>query len=280
MSLHVDAGEIVALLGVNGAGKTTLLETAVGLREPDGGAVRIAGLNPHRQPHRVGAVCGIALQDGGVWQAVTPREAVSLHAALYADPWEVEALLAELGLTEAAGTRVRHLSGGQRRRLGVALALVGRPAVLVLDEPSSALDLPARERLWGLLRGWRAMGGTVLLSTHLREEAEQLADRVAVLHQGRLAACDRPAALAAQAGPRLEVRYRGDVDASRLAGDLGLPVETFEGGWLRVEAGGDAVPSVTAWLDRHGAVVESVRTSGLAEVMRELDTGAAPEDQR
>ncbi len=280
VSLRVDAGEIVALLGVNGAGKTTLLETAVGLRSPDGGAVRITGLNPQRQPHRVGSVCGVALQDGGVWQATTPREALTLHAQLYDDPWEVEELLAELGLTDAAGTRVRQLSGGQRRRLGVALALVGRPSVLVLDEPTSSLDLPARERLWAVLRRWRAAGAAVLLSTHLREEAEQLADRVALLHQGRLAACDRPAALAAQAGPRLEVRYSGEVDASPLGGDLGLPVEVLEGGWLRIAAGGEAIPSVTAWLDRHGAVVESVRTSGLAEVMSELDAASVREQGR
>lgn len=270
VSLSVAAGEIVAVLGVNGAGKTTLLECVVGLRRPDSGTATVAGVDPRREPSRAGTVCGVALQDGGVWPSVTPREALALHAGLHAEPWDPGDLLATVGLTDAADRRVRTLSGGQRQRLGVALALVGRPAVLVLDEPTGAMDLPGRERLWQLLRQWRAAGAAVLMSTHLREEAEQLADRVALLHHGRLAALDRPSALVATGGERLEVAVRGELDADALAAALGTGVERLGSGRVRVDAGPALVPQLTAWLAEHGVLVESVRTGGLADVLAEL----------
>lgn len=270
MSLSVAAGEIVAVLGVNGAGKTTLLESAVGLRRPDAGTARVMGADPQRDPGRTGAVCGVALQDGGVWPAVTAREALSLHAALYAAPWPVADLLATVGLAGDADRRVRALSGGQRQRLGVAMALVGRPGVLVLDEPTGGMDLPGRERLWAVLRQWRDAGAAVLMSTHLREEAEQLADRVAVLHHGRLAAVDRPASLVAAGGERLEVAVRGDVDAQALAATFDTAVERLGAGRLRIDGGPALVPRLTAWLSEQGVLVESVRTGGLADVLAEL----------
>ncbi len=270
VSLTVQPGEIVAVLGMNGAGKTTLLECTVGLRHPDVGRTRIVGVDPHREPSRTGTLCGVALQDGGVWPAVTPREAIALHAAFYAGAWPVDDLLATVGLTDCADRRVRALSGGQRQRLGVAMALVGRPGVLVLDEPTGGMDLPGRERLWAVLRQWRDAGAAVLMSTHLREEAEQLADRVAVLHRGRLAAIDRPSALIAAGGERLEVAVRGDIDADELAAAFDTGVERLGAGRLRVDAGAELVPQLTAWLAAQGAVVESVRTGGLADVLAEL----------
>jgi len=270
VSFRVTPGEIVAVLGVNGAGKTTLLECAVGLRRPDRGSTRLMGVDPRRHSSWTGAACGVALQDGGVWPAVTAREALGLHAALHAEPWPVSDLLATVGLADAADRRVRTLSGGQRQRLGVAMALVGRPGVLVLDEPTGGMDLPGRERLWALLRQWRDAGAAVLMSTHLREEAEQLADRVAVLHHGRLAAVDRPAALVAAAGERLEVAVRGDVDADTLAATFATGVERLGAGRLRIDAGPHLVPRLTAWLADQGLVVESVRTGGLADVLAEL----------
>lgn len=270
VSLRVAAGEIVAVLGVNGAGKTTLLECCVGLRRPHGGTAAVRGVDPRRDPTWTGAVCGVALQDGGVWPAVTAREALELHAALHASPWPVADLLATVGLAGHADRRVRTLSGGQRQRLGVAIALVGRPGVLVLDEPTSGMDLPGREALWALLRQWRDAGAAVLMSTHLREEAEQLADRVAVLHHGRLAAIDRPAALVAAAGERLEVALRGEVDADALAAAMNTGVERLGAGRLRIDAGPRLVPPLTAWLADQGVLVESVRTGGLADVLAEL----------
>ncbi|MEV4422973.1 ABC transporter ATP-binding protein [Patulibacter sp. NPDC049589] len=205
VSLAVEEGEIFGILGRNGAGKTTTVECLAGLRVPDGGRVRIAGHDPVREPGPVRRIVGVQLQDAQLPDKLRASEAVDLFASFHDEPADPRAVLAGLGLADKADTRFRDLSGGQRQRLSIALALVGRPRVAILDELTTGLDPHARRETWALVREIREMGVTVVLVTHVMEEAERLCDRVAVIHEGRVAAIDTPAGLIAavpDAGPR------------------------------------------------------------------------------
>jgi ABC-2 type transport system ATP-binding protein len=188
LSLSVRSGEILALLGPNGAGKTTTVEIIEGYRAPDEGTVRVFGLDPRTHGSRIKPRLGLMLQNGELYSQIRVREAVALFAAFYPLPLEPRALLQQVGLENVAGRRYRTLSGGERQRLNLALALVGRPELAILDEPTSAMDPAARQATWQLLRELRERGCTILLTTHLLEEAEQLADRIAILNHGRLVA--------------------------------------------------------------------------------------------
>ena len=207
-SLAVAPGEIVGLLGQNGAGKTTLLECLLGLRAADSGEITLAGLDLRTQPREALRRVGAQLQPSALQDKITPREALRFHAALYGVEADVDALLARLGLDEKADARFDTLSTGQRQRLALALALVHRPALLVLDEPTTGLDPQTRRALHQILRDHRAAGGGVLLSTHDLDEAERLCDRVAILHRGRIVADATPATLIARtsAGTRVHCR--------------------------------------------------------------------------
>lgn len=207
-SLAVAPGEIVGLLGQNGAGKTTLLECLLGLRTADAGEVTLAGLDLRLQPRAALRVVGAQLQPSALQDKITPREALRFHAALHGVAADVAALLARFGLAEKADARFDTLSTGQRQRLALALALVHRPALLVLDEPTTGLDPQTRRALHQILRDHRAGGGGVLLSTHDLAEAERLCDRVAILHRGRIVADAAPAALLARAGAGTRLRCR------------------------------------------------------------------------
>jgi ABC-2 type transport system ATP-binding protein len=202
--LTVRPGEIVALLGPNGAGKTTTVEIIEGYRTPDEGTVRVFGLDPRRHARRVKPRLGLMLQNGELYSQIRVREAVTLFAAFYPLPLEPHALLEQVGLDGLAGRRYRTLSGGERQRLNLALALVGRPELAILDEPTSAMDAAARNSTWDLLRELRERGSAILMTTHLLEEAEQLADRIAILNHGRLVASgtSRQIREAAPEGPR------------------------------------------------------------------------------
>jgi ABC-2 type transport system ATP-binding protein len=195
LSLSVSRGEILALLGPNGAGKTTTVEILEGYRRPDHGTARVLGLDPITDAGRLKPRIGIMLQQGGVYPSATPSDMVRLYASFFRNPLESRHLLRQVGLESAAGTRYRRLSGGQRQRLSLALALVGRPEVLFLDEPTAAMDPQARRSTWELIREQRLQGVAILLTTHFMDEAEQLADRVAIVDHGRLVALDSPAAL-------------------------------------------------------------------------------------
>ena len=201
VDLAVPEGEVVALLGPNGAGKTTTVECIEGFRRPDAGTVRVLGLDPVTDRAALTPKLGVMLQEGGVWQATTPREVLRLYARLHPDRWNPEDLLERLGLTAVARSRYRNLSGGEKQRLNLALALVGRPKVLILDEPTTGMDPEARQATWDLVRGLRAEGTSVLLTTHFMQEAEVLADQVAVMARGRLLAEDSPAGLVARYAP-------------------------------------------------------------------------------
>jgi ABC-2 type transport system ATP-binding protein len=195
LSLRVCEGEIFGILGPNGAGKTTTVECAEGLRRPDGGSIRVFGIDPYTQRREARTLVGAQLQESQLQDKLTVAEAVRLYASFYPRPADTERLLHRLGLTDKRNTRYKKLSGGQKQRLSISLALVGRPRLVVFDELTTGLDPAARRETWQLVRDLRDDGVTVLLVTHYADEAERLCDRVAIIQAGRLAACARPAEL-------------------------------------------------------------------------------------
>ena len=219
LSFTVGRGEIFALLGPNGAGKTTTVEILEGYRKADSGEVRVLGLNPRRDGARLKPRIGVMLQQDGIYNYLTTRELLNLYARFYSAPEDPERLLQVVGLTESATTRCRQLSGGQKRRLSLALALVGRPELIFLDEPTTGMDPQARRATWEMLRELRDRGATLLLTTHFMDEAERLADRIAIIDHGELLALDTPAGLTrAQSTTTTEVRFTapGAVDVAAL----------------------------------------------------------------
>ncbi|MCW2697472.1 MAG: ABC-type multidrug transport system, ATPase component [Modestobacter sp.] len=195
LDLDIRRGEIFALLGPNGAGKTTTVEVLEGYRERDGGEVRVLGVDPARGGRRWKADLGIVLQSGAGDSQLSCLELLRAQAAYYPDPRDPAEVLELVGLSEKARARGRTLSGGQRRRLDVALGIVGRPRLLFLDEPTTGFDPEARRQFWSLIRSLRDLGTTMLLTTHYLDEAEELADRVGVIARGRLVEVAVPAEL-------------------------------------------------------------------------------------
>jgi ABC-2 type transport system ATP-binding protein len=195
LSFEVAAGEVFGLLGPNGAGKTTTVETLEGYRAPDRGTVRVLGLDPIGDGRALRPRIGVMLQQGGLYPGLKPRELLALFAAYYDDAESADALLDLVGLRDAVRTPVRRLSGGQQQRLSLACALVGKPEVVFLDEPTAGMDPHARATTWQLVRDLRDRGVTVLLTTHAMDEAEHLCDRVAIISAGKLAALGSPAEL-------------------------------------------------------------------------------------
>ncbi|WP_222192246.1 ABC transporter ATP-binding protein [Modestobacter italicus] len=198
LDLEVVRGECFALLGPNGAGKTTTIEVLEGVRSRDAGEVQVLGADPATAGRAWRARIGVVSQGEGAAQALTVREALDHFAAYHSRPRATAELLAAVGLEEKAGTRVGRLSGGQRRRLAVALGVQGRPELVFLDEPTTGMDPVARRQFWELVRGLRAEGTTVLLTTHYLDEAAELADRVGVIAGGRLVEVAPPAELGAE----------------------------------------------------------------------------------
>ncbi|GAA2428353.1 ATP-binding cassette domain-containing protein [Streptomyces coeruleofuscus] len=195
VSFAVEEGEIFGILGPNGAGKTTTVECVEGLRVPDSGRVRVTGLDPVTEHEATRRVLGAQLQESELQAKLTVREALELYSAFYPSPLDWRPLAERLGLTAKLTTRFARLSGGQKQRLFIALALVGNPRAVVLDELTTGLDPRARRDTWELIEDIRANGVTVLLVTHFMEEAQRLCDRIAVIDKGRVAALDTPAGL-------------------------------------------------------------------------------------
>jgi ABC-2 type transport system ATP-binding protein len=208
VSFEVAGGEILGLLGPNGAGKTTALECILGLRRPDGGSIHINGLDLRTHAAQVKLLVGAQLQGAALQDKITPRQALDLFGSFYAQRHSTARLLSRFDLEAKADAAFATLSGGQRQRLFLALALVNRPALLVLDEPTAGLDPQARRALRGLIREIQGEGRTVLLSTHDLEEAGQLCDRVAILDAGRIVAAAPPGELIARAGAPARVAVR------------------------------------------------------------------------
>jgi ABC-2 type transport system ATP-binding protein len=210
VSFEIAAGEIFGLLGPNGAGKTTTVEILEGYRKRDGGSVTVLAEDPARAPRRWREGIGVVLQSAGaMYQSLSVAESLALFAGYYERPRDVDEVVKLVGLEAKRDAAVRTLSGGQKRRLDLGLALVGDPELLFLDEPTTGFDPQARRRAWESILSLRDLGKTVLLTTHYLDEAERLCDRVAVLRDGEIAALGRPGELTG-ALPPTEIRYRRD----------------------------------------------------------------------
>ena len=274
LDLTVERGETLVLLGPNGAGKTTTVECLEGYRRPDGGTVRVLGLDPVADARALRPRVGLMLQEGGLYPHVRPEEALRTFAAFYDEPEDPDRLLADLGLEDARGTRFRALSGGQKQRLALALALVGRPEVLFLDEPTAGLDPVARRTTWALLAERTAAGATIVVTTHLLDEAATVADRVAIIDRGRLRLLGTPTELTAGGEGALIVRITPTPDAGLLAQRLGVPVEAIADGRLRITGMGEAdlVARLAEHLAQAQARLVDLRVAGgtLEEVYLQL----------
>jgi len=270
LDLTVGLGECFGLLGPNGAGKTTTIEILEGLARADAGTVEVLGRSWRggREDRRLRERLGIQLQETKLPEKLSVAETIRLFASFYPDPHTVEEVLALVGLEEKRGAWTSKLSGGQKQRLAVACALVNRPDLLFLDEPTTGLDPQSRRQLWEIIGAFRAAGGTVLLTTHYMEEAERLCDQVAIVDRGIVIAHGTPRELIASLGAEhvVEFTLSNAVDDPRLAGELErLPAVRA----VRVSAGVTALtvvelhrslPSVMSLLEQRGAALASLTT--------------------
>lgn len=269
LDLRVEAGTTYALLGPNGAGKTTTIEVLEGLRDRDAGTVAVLGIDPAIDPVGLHRRVGVMLQEGGLPPGAKVGEVLAMFTAFHADPVDTTDLLALVGLSEARRTLVRRLSGGQRQRLSLAVALVGRPELVFLDEPTAGMDPVARRATWGIIQRLNHEGVTVVLTTHYLEEAEHLADRVGIVAHGRLLAEGTPTELVAASG---KVRFTTErpVETSGLADLLGAAVATVDERSFEVDL--EATPGVMAtiarWAEVAGVLLTELRAgaAGLEEV--------------
>jgi ABC-2 type transport system ATP-binding protein len=209
ISFEIAEGEVFGLLGPNGAGKTTTIEILEGYRTRDGGSVDVLGFDPERAGPPFRERIGVVLQQSQLWPSLTVAETHRLFAGYYEQPRDVDEVIDLVGLAEKCDARVKTLSGGQKRRLDLGVALVGDPDLVFLDEPTTGFDPAARRAAWEMIRSLRSLGKTILLTTHYLDEAEQLADRVAVLREGRIIREGTPAELTGGTS-ETEVRYRRD----------------------------------------------------------------------
>jgi ABC-2 type transport system ATP-binding protein len=261
VSLSINRGEIFGILGPNGAGKTTTVEAIGGLRRPDGGSVSVLGLDALADRQELRQRVGVQLQTSELPDKLRVGEALELFASFYREPADPGRLLALLGLEAKRDDRFSHLSGGQRQRLSIALALIGRPELAILDELTTGLDPQSRRETWKLIEGIRDEGVTVILVTHFMEEAERLCDRLALLHHGRVIAIDTPSALAAGSAGRQRISFRPsqtlDVASLRALPDVGDVAR--QGDRITVEGTGDLVATVMEALVRDGVVPRQTR---------------------
>ena len=209
VSFQIAEGEVFGLLGPNGAGKTTTVEILEGYCTRDDGDVEVLGFDPARAPRAFRERIGVVLQQSQLWPTLTVAETHRMFAGYYENPRDVEEVIRLVGLEEKRDARVKTLSGGQKRRLDLGVALVGNPDLIFLDEPTTGFDPAARRAAWEMIRSLRSLGKTILLTTHYLDEAEQLADRVAVLREGRIVREGTPTELTGGTH-ETEVRYRRD----------------------------------------------------------------------
>ncbi|AJP02973.1 multidrug ABC transporter ATPase [Streptomyces cyaneogriseus subsp. noncyanogenus] len=271
IGFSVRRGEIFALLGTNGAGKTSTVELLEGLARPAGGTVRVLGHDPFTERAAVRPRTGVMLQEGGFPSELTVAETARMWAGCVSGARPADEVLALVGLDGKAGVRVKQLSGGERRRLDLALALLGEPEVLFLDEPTTGLDAEGRRDTWELVRALRDRGTTVLLTTHYLEEAEQLADRLAILHAGRIAAAGTPAEVTAAQPSRISFELPEDWHVGDLPplGELGVCEHEVRGRLvlLRTRAVQRAATRLLVWAEEHGVELRGldVRSASLEE---------------
>jgi ABC-2 type transport system ATP-binding protein len=259
ISLQVEAGEVFGLLGPNGAGKTTAVEIIEGLRRADSGTVRVLGLDPGDPEVRQRV--GVQLQQSQLPEKMRVGEALELYAGFYRHPRPVGGLIEDWGLAAKRDTAFKNLSGGQQQRLFLALALVGNPELVFFDEITTGLDPAARRQTWELVRRVRAAGVTVVLVSHLMDEAEELCDRVAILDRGRIVALDTPTALIDRSGSPQRMRFRpaGPLPAGLVESVPGVEAVEHSGSQVLVTGTGDFATGVTAALAREHVPVADLR---------------------
>ncbi|MEU6926771.1 ABC transporter ATP-binding protein [Streptomyces sp. NPDC046631] len=277
LDLCVRTGAVTAVLGPNGAGKTTTVEICEGYRRPDAGTVRVLGLDPVADAAKLRPRIGVMLQSGGVYSGARADEMLRHMAKLHAHPLDVDALIERLGLGSCGRTSYRRLSGGQQQRLALAMAVVGRPELVFLDEPTAGLDPQARRSTWDLVRELRADGVSAVLTTHFMDEAEELADDVAVIDAGKVIAQGSPEALC-RGGAENTLRFTGrpglDIGSLLKALPDGTEAAEILPGAYRI--GGDVNPellaTVTSWCAQHGVMPSgiSVERHTLEDVFLEL----------
>lgn len=277
LDLSIGRGAVTALLGPNGAGKTTTVEACEGYRVLDAGRLRVLGLDPIADAAALRPRIGVMLQSGGIYPGIRAEEMLRHMAKLHAHPLDVAALSDRLGLGSCGRTPYRRLSGGQRQRLALALAVVGRPELVFLDEPTAGLDPQARRATWDLVRELCEDGVSVVLTTHLMEEAEELAHQVAIIDEGRVIAQGSPSELCRQ-GDADSLRFSGqpglDTDSLRAALPAGSEVTESSAGSYRVTGHVDPrlLATVTAWCAQHGVMPDRITTRrhSLEDVFLEL----------
>ncbi|MFJ6677018.1 ABC transporter ATP-binding protein [Actinosynnema sp. NPDC091369] len=278
LDLTLDTGTVLALLGPNGAGKTTTVEVCEGFRAADGGEVRVLGLDPRRDGDRLRPRIGVMPQGGGGYPGVRADEMLRLVAACAANPLDPRWLLDVLGLSSAVRTPYKRLSGGQQQRLSLACALVGRPELVFLDEPTAGMDPQARRLVWELVSALRADGVSVLLTTHLMDEAEALADHVVIVDAGRVVAQGSPAELTEHQADDRQLRFRArpglELTLLRAALPEGLQVREASRGTYLVQGHIDpqVLSTVTSWCAQQGVLAEelTVARRSLEDVFLEL----------
>jgi ABC-2 type transport system ATP-binding protein len=265
VTLQVNYGEVVTLLGPNGAGKTTLVETVLGFREPDAGTVRLHGLSPTRDHHEVVVRTGALLQRGGVWAPMTPRDVLRLTSTYYEAPRDIDDLISLLALEGCQRTPWRRLSGGEQQRTLLALALLGRPRALVLDEPTTAVDPEGRQVIRDIIAAERERGCALLITTHELAEAERMADRLVIMHRGRVLVQGSLDDLAGE--PEMIVQSSGPVDPHELAERLHCDVALDNPLQLRcaVASTPERIAIVTNYLASVGLSMVSLRTRASLE---------------
>ena len=278
IDLEVVAGEVFAFLGPNGAGKTTTVEILEGYRTRTGGDVSVLGVDPRDADRGWRNRVGFVLQESSLVPELTPREAIEQYAGYYSHPRDIDETVDLVGLSEKADVRTSKLSGGQQRRLDVALALIGDPELLFLDEPTTGFDPSARRQAWDVIGGLRNLGKTVFLTTHYMEEAQTLADRVAIIAAGRIVASGSPDDIGGDREQRTEISFR--LPAGVRAPDLPFAVRTG----ARIDAGAvslsaeDPVPilrELTNWAAERGVGLPglTVGSPSLEDVYLELTEG-------
>jgi len=274
IDLHVERGEVFALLGPNGAGKTTTTEILEGYRPRDGGEVTVLGHDPARGEQELKRRVGIVLQSTGVDPFLTVRETIDQYAAFYPHPRPTEEVIEVVGLREKRDSRVNKLSGGQQRRLDVAIALAGDPELLFLDEPTTGFDPSARRNAWHLLRNLTSLGKTIWLTTHFMDEAQYLAQRVAVIKGGEIVAEGPPDSLGGRAAMKTRIGFRlpaGTTDTPRL-GETPVPDGSYE---ISADDATRTIHELTGWALERGLSFESLEVTrpSLEDVYLELTGG-------
>ena len=274
IDLHVDRGEVFALLGPNGAGKTTTVEILEGYRNPTGGEVSVLGHDPERNEADLKRRIGIVLQSTGVDPYLTVRETVALYAGFYPSPRDVDEVVDLVGLAEKRNTRVNKLSGGQQRRLDVAVALAGDPELLFLDEPTTGFDPNARRNAWEIVKNLTAIGKTIFLTTHFMDEAQYLAQRVAVIKGGEIVAEGPPDSLGGRAVMKTRIGFRLPAGTTQRPGfgESPRPDGSFE---ISAADATRTTHELTGWALERGLSFESLEVArpSLEDVYLELAGG-------